>query len=888
MENLPIIPYRSFGAFYNGVAIYPYSIDTKSYLIVTTGRSYKILSLPDLKIKLLSPCFGKKITNLAAYNEFVLLTHSRCLKKMKFQHLVEKMKFTSDITSFYLLGKYLILTFKDKKVKLIHSGNFIVEVEFELNFVCEGILHPETYLNKVIFYSKKSMCLYNFNTEFMLFNYGEDDNISEILQNDEISTMVNSSSLDIISIGFKSGKIVALNLKTCEIYFEYKQSGKVESLDFTKRNNEEPFLLSCNASGNICIWNLNKNQLEAKINDFNQKINYIKFIDFENDELLLVASEEKNGLYIYKRDNQELKKYTLLRKREGAEHSLKKIKLYRDRFLIGLTNDPKGEMLKFSVFNDSGTLKFSKKVKKQNLKIQTELIKKTDNIENFVFAQNKIKIQDNCNLFTLHQNSQFPLFWDAENMTIKKIFLELYSNYRVNTDKAYKKKIEKFRINTCLDVSNCGHYLFLCFEDNIIIKMTSKRGKFISNFKDNLSELNLDDSIYFVFTDLLNNHVIAVSGKEVFKIDFYSGTILDRKKMDFVIKKAFYNKFINILVLSDNVNNLFVINTLNLEVVRVFNCEDNGEILDLIIAEKSKKIIFSTKNKKLIIWDIFLSEKTTEFVLEKNILSLSIDESKFILYSIFKNEKEITVWNIKNLNLTLSSKVEIKFKSFIQKLPKNPKEYYLLENKKIDSVLKENEDIDQKLIDEIKSIIDNDKKLSSKKNEIKLGDMPINKCRGIFHVERLEEQNKLFETNIEENENNNVPFFLDFGDSYLNKLESHYRGEDEDEDKGSRRVIRDYNKNKLVKERGDIFENVFMDFQEKTVFKKLSKNNKILDNLYLNLKELSPKEIDYYIKKNSLNSDNVLNFLVFLSYIFIRKNDYIFKIAVLKNILEVN
>lgn len=888
MENLPLIPYRSFGAFYNGASIYPYSIDTQSYLIVTTGRSYKILSLPDLKIKLLSPCFGKEITNLAAYNEFVLLTHDRYLKKMKFQHLVEKMKFSSDIISFYLLGKYLVLTFKDKKVRIIHSGNFTVEKDFELDFICEGILHPDAYLNKIIFFSKKSMCLYNFNTEYQLFNYLEDDKISKILENDEISTMVNSSSLDIISIGFKSGKIIALNLKTCEIYFEFQQIGKVQSLDFTKRHNEEPFLLSGNDQGEICIWNLNKNQLEAKINDLNQKINYIKFIDFENDELLLVASEGKNGLYIYKRDNQELKRFILLRKREGAEHYLTKIKLYRERFLIGLTNDPKGEMLKFSVFNDSGTLKFSKKIKKQNSKIQTELIKKTDNIQNFVFSQNKIKIQDNCNLFTLHKNSQFPLFWDAENMTIKKIFLELYSNYRANTDKEYKKKINKFRINTCLDVSNCGHYLFLCFEDNIIIKMTSKKGKFISNFKDDLSDLNLEENVSFIFTDLLNNHVIAICGREIFKIDFYSGSILDRKKMDFDVKKAFYNKYINILVLNDSDNNLFVVNSLNLEVVRVFDCEDNGEILDLIIAEKSKKIIFCTNNKRLIIWDIFLAEKTTEFILEKNILSLSIDESKFILYTVFEEEKEIKVWNIKNLNLTLSSKINIKFKSFIQTLPKNPKEFYLLQNPKIGSVLKKNEDIDQNLLDEINSIINQDKKLSSKKNEVKLGNMPLNKCRGLFHVERMEEQNKLFETNVEINEDNETPFFLDFGDSYLNKLGSQYRGDLEEEESGSRRVIRDYNKNKLVQERGDIIENVFMDFEEKDYYKKLKKNNKVLDNFYLNLKELSPKEIDFYVKKNSMNSDNVLKFLVFLGYIFIRKNDYVFKIAVLKNVLEVN
>lgn len=52
-----ITPYRSIGSFADGKDCHFYSIEQKMYMILTTGKTYKIMSLPDLKIKFLSPTF---------------------------------------------------------------------------------------------------------------------------------------------------------------------------------------------------------------------------------------------------------------------------------------------------------------------------------------------------------------------------------------------------------------------------------------------------------------------------------------------------------------------------------------------------------------------------------------------------------------------------------------------------------------------------------------------------------------------------------------------------------------------------------------------------------------------------------------------------------------
>lgn len=58
----------------------------------------------------------------------------------------------------------------------------------------------------------------------------------------------------------------------------------------------------------------------------------------------------------------------------------------------------------------------------------TELTKKTDNISDFQVSELN-DINGCSNLFTNHKNSPYPLFWDAENVSIRKLFLELFSDY---------------------------------------------------------------------------------------------------------------------------------------------------------------------------------------------------------------------------------------------------------------------------------------------------------------------------------------------------------------------------------------------------------------------------------------------------------------------------
>ncbi len=188
-------------------------------------------------------------------------------------------------------------------------------------------------------------------------------------------------------------------------------------------------------------------------------------------------------------------------------------------------------------------------------------------------SENIVDIQDNCNLITLHEDSQYPIIWDAENLTIKKIYIEFLSKYQASIDKEYKKKMSKFRINTALNISNCGNYFFLGFDDGILIKLYSKSARFVFDFKSTINESFNSSAILDIFPDLFNNHLIIYLRKDeddfVIKLDFYSGVELERMKFMYRIKKMFYSKLNNVLAIIDDSNDIHILNSKNFTELRI-------------------------------------------------------------------------------------------------------------------------------------------------------------------------------------------------------------------------------------------------------------------------------------------------------------------------------
>ena len=111
---------------------------------------------------------------------------------MKFHHKVTEKIFPCDIKSMEILGKFLIVCLKNKQVQILHSANFELIREFTLDFVSNRVLHPITYLNKVLFHNEKTLQLVNFNTSQVIYDFKDSQLFAELLEKESIKFIKNS------------------------------------------------------------------------------------------------------------------------------------------------------------------------------------------------------------------------------------------------------------------------------------------------------------------------------------------------------------------------------------------------------------------------------------------------------------------------------------------------------------------------------------------------------------------------------------------------------------------------------------------------------------------------------------------------------------------------
>lgn len=68
--------------------------------------------------------------------------------------------------------------------------------------------------------------------------------------------------------------------------------------------------------------------------------------------------------------------------------------------------------------------------------------RKTNDIIDYALTETNLQIEQNNNMFSIHSNQQFPVFWDLENSSIVNVLVELKNKYQYNNDLIYKQAID--------------------------------------------------------------------------------------------------------------------------------------------------------------------------------------------------------------------------------------------------------------------------------------------------------------------------------------------------------------------------------------------------------------------------------------------------------------
>jgi U3 small nucleolar RNA-associated protein 21 len=135
------------------------------------------------------------------------------------------------------IKKRLVLHILNDYLKLIEDFREEVDsIRFPFTFTASKILHPHTYLNKILIGSCEGvMQLWNIKTMKMIYEYKG--------FNAKINCLSQSSVLDVIGIGLEDGRIIIHNLKLDKTIATFNQ-GSIPVLNLSFRTDKQPILAS--------------------------------------------------------------------------------------------------------------------------------------------------------------------------------------------------------------------------------------------------------------------------------------------------------------------------------------------------------------------------------------------------------------------------------------------------------------------------------------------------------------------------------------------------------------------------------------------------------------------------------------------------------------------
>lgn len=248
-----------------------------------------------------------------------------------------------------------------KKLINLHSQplEITLEMPFGSTFTISCILHPSTYLNKVLLGSQQgSLQLWNVRTQKLIFTFKG--------WQSPLRTIEQAPAVDLVAIGLEDGLIIIHNIRYDETLLKFIQDwGPVIRISF--RTDGPPQMATTSDKGHIAIWDLDKAALKCHKRDVHRgAINGCQFI---NGEPLMLTSSTDNSLKMWCFDDTE-NNGRILHQRDGHSSPPNFIRFYGSEDNQVLSVAPDSTFRCFSVWSERlnrslGTASFNRKFAKK-------------------------------------------------------------------------------------------------------------------------------------------------------------------------------------------------------------------------------------------------------------------------------------------------------------------------------------------------------------------------------------------------------------------------------------------------------------------------------------------------------------------------------------------
>ncbi|XP_059453990.1 U3 small nucleolar RNA-associated protein 21 homolog isoform X2 [Corylus avellana] len=621
-------PYRAIGYITSSVPFSVQRLGTETFVTVSVGKAFQVYNRHKLALVIVGPQLPKKIRALASYREFTFAAYGNEIAVFKRAHQVATwsrhnakvnllLLFGDHILSVDVEGNMFIWPFKGAD----QNSSPIGHIRLDENFTPSCIVHPDTYLNKVLLGSQEgSLQLWNISTKKKIYEFKG--------WNSSISSCVSSPALDVVAVGCADGKIHVHNIRYNEelVTFTHSTRGAVTALSFS--TDGQPLLASGGSSGVISIWNLEKRRLQSVIREAHDSS--IVSLHFLANEPVLMSSSADNSIKMWKFNttdgDPELHGF-----RSGHSAPPLRIRFYANgRHILSAGQDRAFRL--FSVIQDQQSKELSQRhvaKRAKKLRVKEEEIKLKPVI---AFDCAEIRERDWCNVVTCHIDTAQAYVWRLQNFVLGEHILNPCPENPTS-------------VKACA-ISTCGNFAVLGTAGGWIERFNLQSGISRGSYLD-MSETRScahDGEVVGVACDSTNTLMISAGYHGDIKVwDFKGRQLKSRWEIGCSLVKIVYHRPNGLLatVADDFIIRLFDVVASRL--VRKFEGHTD-RITDLCFSEDGKWLLSSSMDGSLRIWDVILGRQIDAMHVDVSITALSLSPNMDFLATTHVDQNGVYLW----------------------------------------------------------------------------------------------------------------------------------------------------------------------------------------------------------------------------------------------------
>uniref|UniRef100_H3D6U4 WD repeat domain 36 n=1 Tax=Tetraodon nigroviridis TaxID=99883 RepID=H3D6U4_TETNG len=305
--------FRVLGLYSNHVphAVRYHQKHREFYLVTAVGKSFHTYNVNRLGIVAVSNSLLEDISYLAADRMLVFVAAGKLISAFarNKEVVMRYQEHKHEVRLLLPLGDHLVSADSGGDVIVwdVQGGDIYLRLEFNpASFDVSAMMHPSTYLNKVLFGSSQgALQLWNIKTSKLLFTFpGWSAGVTVLQQ---------SPAVDVVGVGTATGRIIIHNIRLDETLMSFTQDwGPVTSLAF--RTDGPPIVASGSPQGHIAFWDLERRQIVTQQRHVHSTA--VAAATFLHGEPLLITTGADNAIKVWIFD-QEGGGARLLRSRQG-------------------------------------------------------------------------------------------------------------------------------------------------------------------------------------------------------------------------------------------------------------------------------------------------------------------------------------------------------------------------------------------------------------------------------------------------------------------------------------------------------------------------------------------------------------------------------------------